>query len=247
MSVVLNASIRAGITTVAASLLLAACSQRLPPPAPGITRLQQEALPVPERADLAAAAVMDSYSLGAYDEIRIDVFGIEALSDQRIQVDASGRISFPLVGTIEAAGKTPGELAAVIQSALRGAYVRDPRVVVNLTKSVSQLITVEGEVKEPGIYPVLGKMTLLRAVASAKGTTEYSRLSQVVVFRTVHGKSYAALYDLRAVRNGAYVDPEIYPGDIVMVGESRARRIFRDFLQVAPLLSTPIIVALQRN
>lgn len=235
------------IITVSASLFLLACSSSLPPVAPGITRLHQEILPAPDHADLASASVVTSYSLGAYDEIRIDVFGIEALSNQNIQVDASGRIAFPLVGTIEAAGKTPSELATFIQSRLRGSFVRHPRVTVNLTKSVSQLVTVEGEVKEPGIYPVLGKMTLLKAIASAKGTTEFSKLNDVVVFRTVGGKSYAALYNIRAVRNGAYQDPEIYSGDIVMVGESRGRRLFKDLLQIAPLLSTPIIVALQNN
>lgn len=244
MNVVLNTGIKA-VVTVSVSLLMLGCSSRLPPPAAGITRLDQQMLPVPGRADTASASVNSAYSLGAFDEIRIDVFGIEALSGQNVQVDASGRIAFPLVGTIDAVGKTPGELASLIQSQLRGSYVRDPRVTVNLTKSVSQLITVEGEVKEPGIYPVLGKMTLLKAIASARGTTEYSKLSQVVVFRTVSGQRYAALYDIRAVRTGAYTDPDIFPGDIVMVGESRARRLFRDFLQIAPLLSTPIIVALQ--
>lgn len=246
MTVQLNANIKA-VATVFGSLLLLACSSTLPPAAPGITRLNQEVLPAPDRTDIASGSVVSFYSLGAYDEIRIDVFGVDALSNQNIQVDASGRIAFPLVGTIDAAGKTPAELSALIQSRLRGTYVRDPQVTVNLTKSVSQLVTIEGEVKEPGIYPIRGKMTLLKAIASAKGTTEFSKLNEVVIFRTVGGQSYAALYDIRAVRNGAYPDPEIYPGDIVMVGESRGRRLFRDFLQIAPLLSTPIIVALQNN
>ena len=227
------------------NLLLPACSSRLPPAAPGITRLNDQILPPPTRADVAP--VTDDYTLGAYDEIRIDVFGIDTLSNQNIQVDTSGRISFPLVGTLEVAGKTPTDIAALIQSRLRVAHVRDPQVTVNLTKIVSQTVTVEGEVKEPGIYPVSTRMTLLRAVASARGTTEFSKLDDVVIFRTVDGKSYAALYNLRAIRNGAYEDPLVYSGDVVMVGESRGRRLFRDFLQIAPLLSTPIIVALQRN
>lgn len=226
-----------------ACALLASCAGSLPPPAPGITRLDQQMLPEPTRADLHSTA--DTYLIGAYDEIRVDVFGVDRLSNQNIQVDASGRISFPLAGTIEAAGQSPAELAALLEARLKAAYVRDPRVTVNLTKIVSQLVTVEGEVKEPGIYPILGKMTLLKAVASAKGTTEFSKLEDVVIFRTVNGKSYAALYNLRAIRSGAYADPLIFSGDIVMVGESRGRRLFKDFLQVLPLLSTPLIVALQ--
>ncbi len=223
--------------------LMAGCAGSLPPPAPGITRLNQETLPEPTRADLHSSA--DTYLIGAYDEIRVDVFGVDQLSNQNIQVDASGRIAFPLVGTIEAAGHSPAELASLLQTRLKAAYVRDPQVTVNLTKIVSQLVTVEGEVREPGIYPILGRMTLLKAVASAKGTTEFSKLNDVVIFRTVNGKSYAALYNLRAIRNGAYQDPEIFSGDIVMVGESRGRRLFKDFLQVVPLLSTPLIIALQ--
>ncbi len=231
------------LLAAATCVLVTGCVGSLPPSAPGITRLNQEALPEPTRADLHSTA--DTYLIGAYDEIRIDVFGIDRLSNQNIQVDASGRIAFPLVGTIEAAGRSPAELASLLQTQLKTAYVRNPRVTVNLTKIVSQLVTVEGEVREPGIYPILGKMTLLKAVASAKGTTEFSKLDDVVVFRTVNGQSYAALYNLRAVRNGAYSDPQIFSGDIVMVGESRGRRLFKDFLQVVPLLSTPLIVALQ--
>lgn len=226
-----------------ASQSLLACTSTLPPAAPGITRLNSVVLPAPTRGDLVSDT--DSYVLGAYDEIRIDVFGIAALSNQTFQIDTSGRIAFPLVGTIEAAGKTPAEIADLIQVRLRSAYVRDPRVTVNPTKIVSQIVTIEGEVKEPGLYPVFNRMTLLKAIASAKGTTEFSKLDDVVIFRTVEGKSYAALYNLRAIRNGAYEDPRIYSGDIVMVGESRGRRLFRDFLQIAPLLSTPLIVALQ--
>jgi len=233
------------VPALAASLLLLACSSSLPPMAPEITRLNQQMLPPPARVDLTPDT--DTYLLGAYDELRIDVFGVSALSGQVIQVDTSGKIAFPLAGTIQAAGKTPAEVATLIESRLRAAYVRDPKVTVNPTKIVSQTVTVEGQVGEPGIYPVSTRMTLMMAVAAAKGTTEFSKLSDVVIFRTVNGKTFAGLYNLKAIRNGSYEDPRIYTGDIVMVGESRGRRIFKDFLQIAPLLSTPIIVALQRN
>jgi polysaccharide export outer membrane protein len=57
----------------------------------------------------------------------------------------------------------------------------------------------------------------------------------------------AALYNLKAIRRGQYNDPEVFANDVVVVGDSAARRLFKDFLQVAPLLSTPIIVLLQGN
>jgi polysaccharide export outer membrane protein len=63
----------------------------------------------------------------------------------------------------------------------------------------------------------------------------------------VNGQQLAALYNLQAIRRGVYDDPEVYANDVVVVGDSAARRLFRDALQVVPLLSTPLIIALQRN
>lgn len=223
--------------------LLAGCSSTKLRPAMGIKEVIGTELPMPDRSDLTWTD--RPYYVGPLDELIIDVFGIEEFSKKVVQVDASGRIAFPLVGVVEAGGKTPGEISAVIEAGLRGRYLRDPRVTINLQKTVSQVMTVEGEVREPGLYPVLGRTSLLRAIASAKGTTEYSKLDDVVIFRTVQGTNYAALYNLKAIRSGAYPDPEIFANDVVMVGESRGRRIFRDLLAVVPLLTYPLIVALQ--
>ena len=196
------------------------------------------ALPTPTRADYHGDA--RPYLLGAYDKVSIKVFGIDELSEESVQADANGRLSLPLVGTIEAAGHSPAEVAVTIQERLRK-YVRDPQVSVNLVEPVSNLVTVEGEVREPGTYPVIGRMTLMRAVAVAKGTTEFSKLNEVLVFRTVADQRYVALYSLAAIRKGLYRDPDIYANDIVVVGDSTARRIFKDVLQAAPLITTPII------
>jgi polysaccharide export outer membrane protein len=185
------------------------------------------------------------YYVGPFDELTIDVFGVEDLSQREVQVDASGRLSFPLVGMVEAGGKTPTEISQEIETGLRERFVRDPHVTVNLRKTVSQVVTIEGEVKEPGLYPVIGRISLLRAIATAKGTTEFSRLDDVVIFRTVQGRKFAALYNLKAIRSGATPDPDVYPNDIVMVGESRGRRLFRDLLQVVPILAYPLVVAIQ--
>lgn len=200
-------------------------------------------LPAPDRGDIVGAD--RPYLIGPFDKLVIDVFGIEELSEKEVQTDASGRISFPLAGVVEAAGKTPAEVELEIESRLRGAYVRDPQVTVNLKDTVSQVVTVDGEVKEPGLYPVIGRMTLMRAIATAKGTAEFAKLDDVVIFRTVKGQQLAALYNLRQIRRGAYSDPEVFANDVVVVGNSNARRLFRDALQIVPLLSTPLIVALQ--
>lgn len=200
-------------------------------------------LPPPERADLFEQN--RPYLIGPFDKLVIDVFGIEELSKKEVQTDAGGRISFPLAGIVEAAGKTPAEIEDILEERLRGRFVRDPQVTVNLQETVSQVITVDGQVKEPGLYPVIGRMTLMRAVATAKGTAEFAKLDDVVIFRTVKGQKLAALYNLKAIRRGNYNDPEVFANDVVVVGDSNARRLFKDALQVLPLLTTPIIVALQ--
>lgn len=226
---------------IAVSLLLVGCATKPVGGAPGLTVLQTASLPVPQRRDLAD--LDRAYYIGPFDEITVDVFGIEGMS-REFQVDASGRISFPMVGTILAGGKTPDEVAQEIRLGLMRNFVRDPQVTVNLKDTVSQVVTVEGEVKEPGLYPVMQQMTLLKAVASAKGTTEFSSLDDVVVFRTVGAQRYAGLYNLKAIRRGAYLDPEIYANDVVVVGDSAQRRLFANIIQVLPLLSTPLVVAL---
>jgi len=201
-------------------------------------------LPEPTTADLTAGR--RPHLLGAFDRLSVEVFGLPELSRQ-VQIDASGHIALPLAGILEVAGKSPEELAPLIEARLRGTYVRDPHVTVNVLETVSQVVTVDGEVHSPGLYPVVGRMTLMRAIARAQGTTEYARTNHIVLFRTVSGRQMAALYDLRAIRLGAYEDPEIYPNDVIEVGESAARRLFPQILQASTLLLTPLVTILNRN
>lgn len=233
---------------IALSTLLASCGSSTlgdAGSASGIQVAKQGELPEPTRADLFEQN--RPYLIGPFDKLIIDVFGIEELSKKEVQTDAGGRISFPLAGIMEAAGKTPAELETEIEAKLRGSYIRDPQVSVNLQETVSQVVTVDGQVKKPGLYPVIGKMTLMRAVATAEGTSEFAKLDDIVIFRTVNGQKMAALYNLKAIRRGYYDDPEIFANDVVVVGDSTARRLFRDALQIVPLLTTPLIIALQNS
>lgn len=199
-------------------------------------------LPAPIRGDLTAG---DRPALiGPLDTISVDVFNVPDLS-REMQVDASGRIAMPLIGTIDARGKTSEELATAVEDALRGRYVRDPEVTVNIQSSVSQVVTVDGEVKDPGLYPVTNQMTLMRVIASARGVSEFARMEQVVILRTVDGQRMAGLYDLGAIRRGAYADPAIYANDVVIVGNSPMRRLFRDVVSLAPLLAAPLVAIIR--
>jgi polysaccharide export outer membrane protein len=199
-------------------------------------------LPPPNRNDLTAA---DRPALiGPLDTIQVDVFNVPELS-REMQVDASGGISMPLVGMIDARGKTAGELARDIETSLRGRYVRNPQVTINIKSSVSQVVTVDGQVVEPGLYPVTNQMTLMRAVASARGLSEYARAEEVVILRTVEGRRMAGLYSIEAIRRGAYEDPAIYANDVIVVGDSPQRRLFRDVVSIAPLLAAPLVAVLR--
>ncbi|WP_240504366.1 polysaccharide biosynthesis/export family protein [Tsuneonella mangrovi] len=199
-------------------------------------------LPAPTAADMVSSA--RDYLIGPFDKLHIDVFGIEDLQ-RDVQIDAAGQLSYPLIGVVQAAGQTPQQLAATIADKLRGKYVRDPQVTVNLTETVSQVITVDGQVNKPGLYPVVGKMTLMRAVATAGGADEYAKLDDVVVFRKVDGQQMVGLYNLEGIRRGNYADPEIYANDVIIVSTSRARRLFKDILQGSSLITTPIIFAIR--
>ncbi len=199
-------------------------------------------LPPPGRSDLIAA---DRPALiGPLDTIQVDVFNVPELG-REMQVDASGRIAMPLAGTIDARGKTAEELATVIETALRAKYVRSPGVTVNIKSSVSQVVTIDGQVVEPGLYPVTNEMTLMRVIASAKGLSEFARQEDVVILRTVGNRRMAGLYNVAAIRRGAYDDPPVFANDVIFVGDSPQRRMFRDIVSLSPILAAPLIAILQ--
>lgn len=229
--------------TALAAFSLSGCASEKLVGRPDLTIVDGTQLPEPALKDLILE--QRAYVVGPFDKVEVDVYGVPELS-RTVQVDASGTIAVPLVGTIVASGKTTSQLADAIADRLRGKYIRSPQVTVN-ADTISQTITVDGQVEKPGQYPVTGRMTLIRAVARAEGTSEFANTSYVVVFRRVDGKDMAALYDLRAIRQGIYPDPEVYANDVVSVGESNGRRIFQAVIQGGALLTAPVVAILSRR
>ena len=228
-------------------MALAGCVKSAPPvasvPNGPVTLLAE--LPKPEAADVVHSS--RTAFIGPFTELRVEVFDVPEMQ-RDIMTDGEGNFAFPLVGTVAAAGKTPDMIANEIRSRLIGRFVRDPQVTVNFKSPTSQLaiqsmsVTVDGQVNKAGSYPVVGRMTLMRAVALAGGTTEYAKLEDVVVFRDVGNKKYVGIYNLEGIRRGNYADPEIFPNDIVVVGDSPQRRMFQDILRATPALLSPIIL-----
>lgn len=156
------------------------------------------------------------------DLLEIDVFQVDEL-DKTVRVDARGRISLPLVGIVQAAGKTARELASAIERKYGGRYVQDPQVTVFVKESAGQRVTVDGAVKKPGIYPVISDSTLLQVIAQAGGFKEIADESRLYVFRRFGDRELAANYDVKDIRSGRRRDPHIYGGDVLVAFPSRSK------------------------
>lgn len=195
------------------------------------------------RGDAAYAVMQPSsaemgkdYVIGPLDTLDIGVFQEPDLTMKGVPVDVSGNISMPLIRTVQAAGRTTDELARELQAKLLKYYVR-PEVTVVVASSVSQRVTVQGQVEEPGVYDIKGPTTLLNVIALAHGENRTAAMKEVVVFRTVDSRRMAAVFDLGRIRRGEDPDPRILGNDVVVVGYSNIKGLWRDILQAAPLLN----------
>ena len=183
----------------------------------------------------------DAYKLAPLDVITVTVFQVPDLS-RDYPIDYTGHFTMPLVGNVQATGLSTSELSNELQTRLGAKYLRDPNVVVALKESGSRTVTVDGSVRDPGLFPAVGPLTLMQTVALAKGVDSYANPRRVAVFRIISGKRMAAAFDLIDIRRGKQEDPAIYAGDTVIVDGSRLRQAQAQIFQAIPLL--PIFMAL---
>jgi polysaccharide export outer membrane protein len=177
-----------------------------------------------------------NYKIAPMDKLAIKVFKMEDLTGE-YDVDLAGNISLPLIGQLKAANLTTEQLDDQLTQKLGEKYLEHPDVSVAIKSSTAHVVTVDGAVKDAGSFPVGGPTSLIRAVAMAKGTTEDANARRVAVFRTIGGQRQAAAFDLTAIRRGEAPDPQIYPGDIVVVDGSRVKAVQKQLLQTIPLLA----------
>jgi polysaccharide biosynthesis/export protein len=178
----------------------------------------------------------ENYKIAPMDTLTIKVFKADDLSGD-YSVDLAGHISMPLVGEVEAANLTTDELDEKLKQLLGAKYYEHPDVSVAIKQSTAHVVTVDGAVNQAGQYPVAGPMTLIQAVSLARGTTEDANPRRVAVFRTIGGQRQAAAFDLTSIREGEAQDPQIYPGDIVVVDGSKIKETEKQFFQTFPLLA----------
>src|SRR5207237_7930430 len=148
-----------------------------------------------------------AYHLDAGDRLRVVVYGQEGLTNT-YAIDAAGSITMPLIGTVPARGRTPAGLATEIAAKLRGGFIREPSVAVEI--EAYRPFFILGEVAAPGQYPYVPNMTVESAVAIAGGCSPRARRDRVTLTHTG---------DSGSVRVVVPLGTALGPGDTVLVGE----------------------------
>lgn len=183
------------------------------------------------------AVAPSQYLIAPGDVVSLSVFGEPDLKLDKLPVDDAGFIQVPLVGAVQVASITPAQASALIATQLGARFLRNPDVTLNVVEQTGQMVTVEGQVAKAGAYPVDGKTTLLGAIALAQSPTKIAKLDEVVVFRTINNTRMAARFHVTRIRAGKDPDPQILGGDVVVVGFSQVKSVYRDVLQAAPLFN----------
>lgn len=174
------------------------------------------------------------------DLLEVDIYQEDSL-DKTVRVDSTGKILLPLIGTIPAAGRTIQGLARTLENRYRGKHLQNPEITVFIAETQEPMVTVDGAINEPGIYPVNDKTTLLQIMAVVGGFTEVADPKKVYIFRDYSGQKYVANYSVAAIREGQIVDPKIYEDDIIVSFESKAKVGFKNLgqaLGIAAIFAT---------
>ncbi len=172
---------------------------------------------VPAPTAAPGAATPAGYTIGPDDVLTV-VFWREKDMSAEVIVRPDGRISLPLINDIQAAGLTPDELRASLESAA-AKFVREPNASVVVKQVNSLKVFITGLVEKPGGYPITGRVTVLQLIALAGGLQEYADREHIVIVRTENGRqtSYRFNYKELAQQKRIEQNIELRPGDTVLV------------------------------
>src|SRR5229473_5899585 len=186
-------------------------------PAPP-TNLSQEAAKRGPSASQSQAAENDAeYKIGPQDVLRIDVWK-EADISRAVPVRPDGKISLPLLNDVQAAGLTAMQLAGVISDGLKK-FLNNPQVTVSVSEINSRRVYVTGEVTRPGSMPLLPNMTVLQALSTSGGFTQFARIKNIYVLRVIDGKQEKLPFNYKQVSSGQKSEQNymLKPGDVIVV------------------------------
>jgi polysaccharide export outer membrane protein len=162
----------------------------------------------------AAVPTISQFTLGIGDVIHISVWKESDLTQTAV-ISPDGRITMPLAGDVEIAGKSTVAAQALIRSLLVK-YLTDPAVTVSIVEIHSRQVYITGQVQHPGSYPILGDFNVLQLIASAGGLTPYARKKRIVI---LDGENHqVAQFDYASAAKG---NPKqsmmLHPGETVVV------------------------------
>jgi polysaccharide export outer membrane protein len=135
----------------------------------------------------SAKASPNDYKIGAGDILEITIWKEPDLSREEVLVRTDGKISFPLLNDVQAAGLTPLEMKGNMETGLKE-FISTPFVTITVTSPDSQKIYILGEVLNTGEYPLTKNLTVLQAFALAGGFTEWASKKEIVLMRKEDGK-----------------------------------------------------------
>jgi polysaccharide biosynthesis/export protein len=186
----------------------------------GLFAVAQE--PAAQKPDTAAkpaapAAVDSEYKIGPQDVVRIDVWKEPEIT-RTIPVRPDGKISLPLLNDVQAAGLSAHELATTISKGLEK-FINNPQVTVTVMEINSRRVYCTGEVTRTGAIPLLPNMTVLQALSSCGGFTQFAKIKSIYVLRQEAGKQVKLPFNYKEVVAGKKPEDNILlqPGDLIVV------------------------------
>ncbi len=163
----------------------------------------------------AKAAADPNYVIGAQDVLDINVWKEEQLT-KTVPVRPDGKISLPLLNDVQAAGLTPTQLGTQITENLKK-FVTDPQVTVIVREINSQRVYLIGEVTRAGAYPLLPGMTVLQALSSAGGFTQFANIKKIYVLRVESGKQEKYPFNYKHALESPEQNIALRAGDTIVV------------------------------
>jgi polysaccharide export outer membrane protein len=226
-----------------ASAVLAGCAST-PEPIIGASVTQP-------RAELGQAEYSfqrpTTYLLRPADRISVNVFREPEFSLDAVQIGVEGNVSLPMLGSIPAAGMTAKQFEQDVTRRLAAVGLKTPMVSVNVAEYASHLVTVEGAVDTPGVYPFQPGARLSSAIALAKGPKRIANTQQVAVFRESPQGIMVAKFDYQQVSQGTMLDPVLQPGDRVIMGTDGLSVFWEDLLKALPAFGVFAVAGLNGN
>lgn len=183
--------------------------------------------PGPQQNNLAK-----DYRVGPGDLLEIEIRDLDKDNTKRaVRVNAAGAITLPLIGVAVVAGLTAQQVEAHLAGKYSEKYLQNPQVSVFIKEFTTERISIDGAVTKPGIYPLTGQITLLRALALAGGFGPIADSAEVMLFRVNDkGERQVAVFDVDKIRSGKSDDPIIKGDDLIVVQRDSNRRILKDSL-----------------